>query len=1525
MVIRSFKWKIILVILIQVCLVSVYTQGFILSENRTIRTAKQISRQNLSEGISEISSSTRGNVWNIEQVDIQGDVGQYTSIALDSNDRPHISYHDNTDNELKYAKWNGTAWEIEMIDTTGDTGKYTSIAVDSNDRPHISYYDDASNELKYAKWNGAAWEKEVVDDNNDAGRYSSLALDSNDRPHISYHDNSANELKYAKWNGAAWEIEMVDTNGDAGRYTSIALNSSDYPHISYHDNSNNDLEYAYWDGAQWQLQTVDSTGGRDMGQYTSIDLDTNDRPHISYHDNTNNELKYAKWNGTAWEYEIIDSNGDTGRYTSIQTGDENNTAISYYDNSNDDLKYAIWNGSTWDISTIDSTGDVGRYVSLRLDGNNSIHVSYYDGTNQDLKYAILDQKAPNLDEDRSPDFGTTGDPYRFNISASDNFDVASSYVNWNHSLSGGNISLTERSDYWDGMIQLQDEIEDLTYTVYINDSSGNQFNSSLRLVNVHDNDYPVMDSDSTPGFGTTGDELEFNISASDNIQVSSIHVNWSHGLQDGNLSLDDNGNNWVGKITLNDGLENCTYTAYVKDTGDNYFISTVRTINVQDNDKPVFGKIWNNTLSIGELGVFYANITENVGIDMVMFDFTINGIKNHNWSVTNRTDEIWTINVSLSMDIADIEYNFWAMDTSQNHIRTSNFSYQVTDTSEPRFGNVWNSTLIAGSPAIFSINVTDNIGVQSVMFSYTLQTTTRGVASFVNWSVNNRTGDSWEISFLLPAKTASIEYYFWCTDVAGNSGRSAIYISSVGDVENPIANCGPDAQSTNLSAIFMFDGTSCSDNIGIVNYTWFFNYEGKEIKLYGINPGFRFDIIETYLVTLRVTDAAGNWDDDYFILSVLDNANPLAIAGEDITINQSENATFNATLSSDNVGILNYVWTFQVNGTEYILYGPLVKFKFAAAGNYTINLTVIDERGNIGTDSFLVTVQIPVMDDDDDDDEMPNDDTSDDDTPDDDAPDDDTTDDDTDDDTSDDDDDVGEDDKDAQSQFSRAVCITAIIVLAIIFLVFIFLRRGKRDKEEPLPWEDVEESSSDCPECGETMAEGQTECQFCGVKSKTEADKTARALKDLEEAVPVIPPKRVAKKSRPKRSATPKTQLAVFEGKKDLDKQLEKIDKIAPVLDDDLIDILGSIKDMIKSGKDFDTDLFGEDEKEKKSKIITKKRVKKPRYGMKVENDPLYDFTSKKESDGSVGRYGSKRKAEEKIDLFISRKAFKKMMKHCKEYRDEQLEVMGFMVGYLYKWENGDYTVVEDVVTSDLDTTEISVNFANFEALFEKLDKFEKLGKDYILVGWYHSHPGHTSFMSPTDVETQKRMFNKPYHSAVVIDPINIEMKAFALKGDEVKEKPYAIRQDRDEVFDIFKDGEEEMRALPWPKSVTKREPKIKEEEIRRALEEIKPGDVIISKSGTKRSVINVEDDDMLVKVTSKDGSKKKSIIQKSVLMLRLNAIEKIMPTKKEDFKLNSNLEGANAYEEFSTNSKEEVHELDIGNEDEDGIDYYSF
>lgn len=99
--------------------------------------------------------STSG-AWTFETVDAQERVGSYNSLAFDSQGWPHISYYDNETSAIKYASFTiATGWQTEFADPLGGPGTFlfdgfTSLAFDSQDHPHIAYHDPGDHDLMHA-------------------------------------------------------------------------------------------------------------------------------------------------------------------------------------------------------------------------------------------------------------------------------------------------------------------------------------------------------------------------------------------------------------------------------------------------------------------------------------------------------------------------------------------------------------------------------------------------------------------------------------------------------------------------------------------------------------------------------------------------------------------------------------------------------------------------------------------------------------------------------------------------------------------------------------------------------------------------------------------------------------------------------------------------------------------------------------------------------------------------------------------------------------------------------------------------------------------------------------------------------------------------------------------------------------------------------------------------------------------------------------------------------------------------------
>jgi hypothetical protein len=312
--------------------------------------------------------------WRGDVVDPSG--GMFSSMKFDVYGNAHVSYLDPLGNQLRYGFWDHILrkWFTTTLDRSAG---FCSLALDSYQRPHISYQDYGGG-LMYARWDGASWQKQKISIRaKEIGFYTSIALDQNDHPSIGFYEIDDAEgsrvarLRTVTWNGKFWALTTVDSTLGTGKFNSIAVDSQGHPHIAYAtvNYENASLRYAYWNGESWKAEILEGEGKPGSSCWSvSMVLDKDDNPHITYTDVPHLLVKYATKKDGHWRIEAVDSLAREGYpdRNGIALDDQGNPYMSYYDAGAGLLKMAHRQGQRWATEVVDS-GYAGLQSSLRID------------------------------------------------------------------------------------------------------------------------------------------------------------------------------------------------------------------------------------------------------------------------------------------------------------------------------------------------------------------------------------------------------------------------------------------------------------------------------------------------------------------------------------------------------------------------------------------------------------------------------------------------------------------------------------------------------------------------------------------------------------------------------------------------------------------------------------------------------------------------------------------------------------------------------------------------------------------------------------------------------------------------------------------------------------------------------------------------------------------------------------------------------------------------------------------------------
>ena len=426
-------------------------------------------------------------------------------------------------------------------------GGHTSLALDSNGKPCISY---SYTGLYYAhKDNDGVWHTVTVDSDSYSGEYSSLALDSNGKPCISYYERNNGSLKYAYEDSVGvWHTVTVENAGNVGKHTSLALDSNGKPCISYSDISNGDLKYAYEDSdGVWHTVTVDSVG--DVGSFTSLALDNNGTLGISYYDDTNDDLKYAELHPDISGHTSIDMGSikqdemKTEAFTITNIGVASLTIDGFHSSSDhftviEDMEgTVIYPGESKDFTVKFTPTDIGPYsAEIEVQSNDPDNViinvsaeATYSDSNADL--AGLTVEGGTLDLGFAPRTVSyavdgIGDVSSIDITATLHDATATMTINGEEAQSAvaQSVNLEQGANLIPIVVTASDGVTQKAYILSIN---GTVSNADLSSLTVSEGTLS-FDKDTTQYYVNVGNDTEsIDVSAASSDSNALVLLNGS--------------------------------------------------------------------------------------------------------------------------------------------------------------------------------------------------------------------------------------------------------------------------------------------------------------------------------------------------------------------------------------------------------------------------------------------------------------------------------------------------------------------------------------------------------------------------------------------------------------------------------------------------------------------------------------------------------------------------------------------------------------------------------------------------------------------------------------------------------------------------------------------------------------------------------------------------------------------------------------------------------------------------------------
>jgi proteasome lid subunit RPN8/RPN11 len=138
------------------------------------------------------------------------------------------------------------------------------------------------------------------------------------------------------------------------------------------------------------------------------------------------------------------------------------------------------------------------------------------------------------------------------------------------------------------------------------------------------------------------------------------------------------------------------------------------------------------------------------------------------------------------------------------------------------------------------------------------------------------------------------------------------------------------------------------------------------------------------------------------------------------------------------------------------------------------------------------------------------------------------------------------------------------------------------------------------------------------------------------------------------------------------------------------------------------------------------------------------------------------------IKIYIEKTALEGLEQHLSS--DKNNELGGVLAGYNCKLHSGEsFIVIRNYIKAGFTNSSVSRLTFTHQTWEQINNELENKYPDEIILGWYHSHPGHSVFLSDYDVFIQKNFFNLEFMVAYVFDPTITQRGFFFWNSDKIE------------------------------------------------------------------------------------------------------------------------------------------------------------